>query len=131
TNLYSSALFIGWGAAALCLILESVSRNGVAAAAGAMIGFATLVIAHHLSLSGDTLEMMRAVLDSNFWLSTHVVTVTIGYSATFLAGFLALIYVLRGALTRSLDAPTARSLVRMVYGIVCFATFFSFAGTVL
>ena len=33
-----------------------------------MIGFGTLVIAHHLSLSGDTLEMMRAVLDSNFWL---------------------------------------------------------------
>ena len=55
----------------------------------AAMGFLTLIIAHHLSLQGDTLEMMQAVLDSNFWLSTHVVTVTIGYSATFLAGFLA------------------------------------------
>jgi hypothetical protein len=59
-----------------------------------------LLIAHHLSLGGDTMEMMRAVLDSNFWLATHVVTVTIGYSATFLAGFLGLMYILRGVFTR-------------------------------
>ena len=75
--------------------------------------------------------MMRAVLDSNFWLATHVVTVTLGYSATFLAGFLALIYVIRGVFTRSLDAATADSLNRMVYGVVCFATVLSFVGTVL
>ncbi len=131
TNLYSSALFIGWGATGLCLVLEHIHRNAVASAAGSLIGFGTLVIAHHLALSGDTMEMMRAVLDSNFWLSTHVVTVTTGYAATFLAGFLAIIYVLRGVLTRSLDSSTARSLARMVYGIVCFATLFSFIGTVL
>jgi ABC-type transport system involved in cytochrome c biogenesis permease subunit len=131
TNLYSSALFIGWGSVGLCLILERFNRNAVASAAGGMIGFSTLIIAHHLSLSGDTMEMMRAVLDSNFWLSTHVVTVTTGYAATFLAGFLAIVYILRGVLTRSLDPRTAESLSRMVYGIVCFATFFSFIGTVL
>jgi len=33
------------------------------------IGFITLIIAHHLSLEGDTMEMMRAVLDTNFWLA--------------------------------------------------------------
>lgn len=131
TNLYSSALFIGWGAVALCLVLEVVHRNAIGSMAAGLIGFATLVIAHHLSLSGDTLEMMRAVLDSNFWLATHVVTVTIGYAATFLAGFLALIYLGRGLFTRSLDGPTAAALAGMVYGIVCFATLFSFIGTVL
>ena len=131
TNLYSSALFIGWGAVALCLVLETVYRNAIGSVAAGLIGFATLVIAHHLSLSGDTLEMMRAVLDSNFWLATHVVAVTTGYAATFLAGFLALIYLGRGIFTRSLDGPTARALARMVYGIVCFATLFSYVGTVL
>ncbi len=131
TNLYSSALFIGWGAVALCLVLEVIHRNAIGSVAAGLIGFATLLIAHHLSLSGDTLEMMRAVLDSNFWLATHVVTVTIGYSATFLAGFLALIYLGRGIFTRSLDRPTADALAGMVYGVVCFATVFSFVGTVL
>jgi ABC-type transport system involved in cytochrome c biogenesis permease subunit len=131
TNLYSSALFVGWGAVALCLVLEFFYKNAIGSVAAGLIGFATLVIAHHLALGGDTMEMMRAVLDSNFWLATHVVTVTVGYSATFLAGFLALIYVLRGTLTRSLSQPTADALSRMIYGVVCFATFFSFVGTVL
>lgn len=131
TNLYSSALFIGWGSVALCLVLETVYRNAIGSVAAGLIGFATLLIAHHLSLSGDTLEMMRAVLDSNFWLATHVVTVTIGYAATFLAGFLALIYLGRGLFTRSLDKSTADALAGMVYGVVCFATIFSFVGTVL
>jgi ABC-type transport system involved in cytochrome c biogenesis permease subunit len=130
TNLYSSALFVGWGAVALCVVLEYVYRNAIGSVAAGLIGFATLVIAHHLSLGGDTMEMMRAVLDSNFWLATHAVTVTVGNSPTFLAGFLAIIYVVRGALTRSLDQATADALAKMIYGIVCFATLFSFVSTV-
>ena len=131
TNLYSSALFVGWGSVGLCLVLEKFFRNAIGSAAAGIIGFITLIIAHMLSLSGDTLEMMRAVLDTNLWLATHVVVVTTGYAATFLAGFLAIIYVLRGTLTRSLDKPTADALARMVYGIVCFATLCSLVGTVL
>jgi ABC-type transport system involved in cytochrome c biogenesis permease subunit len=131
TNLYSSALGVGWGAVFLCVILERIYKNAVGAVAGGMIGFATLLIAHHLSIGGDTLEMMRAVLDSNFWLATHVVVITIGYSATFLAGFLAIVYIFRGVFTKSLDKATADALYRMVYGIVCFATLFSLIGTVL
>ncbi len=131
TNLYSSALFVGWAAVALCLLLERSFKNALGSSAAGLIGFATLLIAHHLAVGGDTLEMMRAVLDSNFWLATHVVMITVGYSATFLAGALALIYVLRGTFTRSLDRATADALARMVYGTVCFATLFSFVGTVL
>jgi len=131
TNLYSSALFVGWGSVGLCIILEKIYRNAIGTVAGGLIGFATLVIAHYLALGGDTLEMMRAVLDSNFWLSTHVIVVTSGYASTLLSGFLAIIYVFRGVFTKSLDRATADALTRMVYGIVCFATLFSFVGTVL
>lgn len=131
TNLYSSALGVGWGAVFLCVFLERMYKNSMGAVTGGIIGFATLVIAHHLSIGGDTLEMMRAVLDSNFWLATHVVIITIGYSATFLAGFLALIYIARGVFTRSLDQGTADALYRMVYGITCFALLFNLTGTVL
>jgi len=131
TNLYSSAIFIGWGAVLLGLILEKFHKNGIGLVVASVIGFITLIIAHHLALEGDTMEMMRAVLDTNFWLATHVVTVTIGYASTYVAGFLALIYVLRGVFTKTLDEATGKSLARMIYGIVCFATLFSFIGTVL
>jgi ABC-type transport system involved in cytochrome c biogenesis permease subunit len=131
TNLYSSAIFIGWGACLLGMILEKFYKNGIGAVVSAGIGFITLIIAHNLALDGDTMEMMRAVLDTNFWLATHVVAVTCGYASTFVAGFLALIYIIRGVFTRTLDEATAKSLARMIYGIVCFATLFSFVGTVL
>ena len=131
TNLYSSAIFIGWGAVLLGLILENFHKNGIGLVVASGIGFITLIIAHHLALEGDTMEMMRAVLDTNFWLATHVVAVTVGYASTFVAGFLALIYIVRGFFTKTLDAATGKSLARMIYGIVCFATLFSFVGTVL
>ena len=131
TNLYSSAIFIGWGACVLGLVLEAFWKNSIGVVIASVVGFITLIIAHHLSLSGDTMEMMRAVLDTNFWLATHVVVVTLGYASTFVGGFLAIIYIVRGVFTSTLDAATAKSLGKMVYGIVCFATLFSFVGTVL
>jgi ABC-type transport system involved in cytochrome c biogenesis permease subunit len=131
TNLYSSAVFVGWGAVALGVILERIHRDSVGLVMAATVGCITLIIAHNLALGGDTMEMMRAVLDSNFWLTTHVITITLGYSATFAAGFLAIMYVLRGLFTRGLTAPSRAALNRMVYGILCFATLFSFVGTVL
>ncbi len=131
TNLYSSAIFIGWGAIILGLLLEKFWRNSIGVVVSAIMGFLTLIIAHHLSLSGDTMEMMRAVLDTNFWLATHVVVVTLGYASTFVAGVLAVIYIIKGVFTRSLTPEMSKSLARMIYGIICFAALFSFVGTVL
>ena len=150
TNLYSSALFIGWGAVLLCFFTEKFLRLGVASAMGSLVGFGSLVIAHNLSLdsslnpTGDTMEMMRAVLDSNFWLATHVVIITIGYSTTFLAGFLGIAYVCHklvlsvfggtakyGPKLMSSEKDGQRILGAMIYGITCFSLFFSLVGTVL
>jgi ABC-type transport system involved in cytochrome c biogenesis permease subunit len=169
TNLYSSAIFIGWGACLLGLILESVYKVGLGCLVAGFAGFVTLLIAHNLALGGDTMEMMRAVLDTNFWLATHVVVVTLGYASTFVAGTLALFYIILGMFTRTLTTPMSpgpahvvgvaaavmvktggsqaktittvagaaqrgelgKALAKMVYAIVCFATLFSFTGTVL
>jgi cytochrome c-type biogenesis protein CcsB len=158
TNLYSSAIFIGWGATVLGLILERFWRNSIGVMVSCIIGFLTLIIAHHLRLGGDTMEMMRAVLDTNFWLATHVVVVTLGYASTFVAGVLGILYVFFGVFTDKLSAHLSedkstgtpagaggkaarkpaqpgdtfgKSLNRMIYGIICFATLFSFVGTVL
>jgi ABC-type transport system involved in cytochrome c biogenesis permease subunit len=131
TNLYSSAVFVGWGAVVLGLVVERMYRKGFGTAVAAASGFATLIVAHHLAGDGDTMEMMRAVLDSNFWLGTHVVTITIGYSGTFLAGAIAIGWVLREHLAKTIDPATTQALGSMVYGVISFALFFSFLGTVL
>ena len=131
TNLYASAVFIGWGVTVLCVILERLFRNSMGTLVASISGFTTLLIAHNLAHSGDTMAVLQAVLDTNFWLATHVVVITLGYASTFLAGLLAIVYILRGVFTLTLDESTAKSLTRMVYGIVCFAMLFSFVGTIL
>ncbi|HWQ93577.1 MAG TPA: cytochrome c biogenesis protein CcsA [Clostridia bacterium] len=131
TNLYSSAIFIGWAAVLLGLILERIYRDGIGVVTASVIGAITLIIAHNLALGGDTMEMLRAVLDTNFWLATHVITITLGYASTFVAGLLGILFIVRGLFTTTLGRSTAQALSRMVYGIVCFATLFSFIGTVL
>jgi ABC-type transport system involved in cytochrome c biogenesis permease subunit len=131
TNLYSSAVFIGWGCVALCLLLEGLFRNGLGNVLAAFCGAATMLIAHHLGSDGDTMALLQPVLDTNFWLATHVTCVTMGYTATFVAGFLGLAYILGGVATPWLNKSAANVLGQMLYGIVCFATLLSFTGTVL
>lgn len=131
TNLYGTAVFIGWGCVLLGLIIEGIYALGIGNLIASVAGFLTLLVAHFLAGDGDTLEMMQAVLDTKFWLATHVIVINFGYSAMFLAGGAAILYVLRGVLTRSLDVHAERALGRIMYGTMCFALLLSFLGTVL
>ncbi|MHC5003165.1 MAG: hypothetical protein ACYTJ0_08580, partial [Planctomycetota bacterium] len=62
TNLYGTAVFIGWGCVLLGLLLEWIYKLGIGNLLAAIVGFLTLVIAHFLAGDGDTLQMMQAVL---------------------------------------------------------------------
>ena len=97
----------------------------------AAAGFATMIIAQFLSMGEDTMEMMRAVLDTNFWLATHVTTVNIGYAGTMVSGILGAIFIIWGLATTSMRKPAVKMMGDALYGAVCFATLFSFTGTVL
>ena len=131
TNLYSSAVFIGWAAVLFALVFEVIYRFGIGNLLAAVIGFPTLFIAYNLAGDGDTIQVMQAVLDTQFWLTTHVVCISLGYAATFVAGALGVFYVIIAHLANQLDHKQRQSLLRMTYGTLCFAAFFSFIGTVL
>jgi len=131
TNLYSSAVFIGWGSVGLGLFLEYVFRNGVGCVVGSVCGASSLFIAHYLSLDGDTMNMLVAVLDTNFWLATHVTCITCGYTATYVAGFIGIYYVLSNLFNPNIKPEANQDTTRMIYGVLCFATMLSFTGTVL
>lgn len=131
TNLYGSAIFIGWGMVLAGLAFERLFKLGIGNVVGSIAGFSTLLIAYILAAEGDTMEVLQAVLDTQFWLATHVTTITLGYSATFVAGLVGVAYILTGLFTRALSAELRAVYARMIYGTTCFAMFFSFVGTVL
>jgi ABC-type transport system involved in cytochrome c biogenesis permease subunit len=137
-NLYSSAIFIGWGCVLAGLGLEALFRMGIGNLVAGIAGGLSMGVAYGLD-TGDTMHVLQAVLDTQFWLSTHVVTVTLGYGATFLAGLLGTCAIvhriwverIRPGLAGATAANVQDRLYRMSYGVVCFALFFSFIGTVL
>jgi ABC-type transport system involved in cytochrome c biogenesis permease subunit len=132
TNLYSSALMIGAGALAACLVIERIYRNGLGLLVGVSVAASAVDIAHHLSTDGkDTLGALVAVLDTNYWLASHVTTITLGYAATYVAGFLGIAYIAWGLLFNSLTKEKHAALASMIYGVLCFAMLLSFVGTVL
>jgi len=174
TTLYTSAIFIGWAAAIFGLLFEFIYPYAIGVVVAAALEFGSLFIAHYLHIQdGATFKVLQPVLDTNFWLATHVVMVTLGYAATFVAGIIAIIFVVLGSFTKRLSqsapdtrtanfkpgtalvatliagplvgaavlaagknsgdsgVPLGRILAKMVYAIICFATLFSFVGTVL
>ena len=132
TNLYSSAIFIGWAVVLGGFIVERLLKNGIGNILGSSVGMGTLVIAHYLARDeGDTLGVMQAVLDTTFWLATHVVCITLGYAATFLAGAMGMAYCFMSMTDRKKSSDELSQLGNMIYGVLCFAVFFSLVGTVL
>ena len=131
TNLYSSAVFIGWAAVLAGIIIERVYRMGIGNVIASAAGFATLLIAQNLAGDGDTFTVLVAVLDTQFWLATHVVCITEGYTSTYVAGLLGMVYIMRGVCTPSFSDSFGKNLARAIYGTTCTAMFFSFVGTVL
>ncbi|EMI41419.1 cytochrome c biogenesis protein [Rhodopirellula sp. SWK7] len=131
-NLYSSAIFVGWAAALFGLVVERMFRYGTGNLLAAFAGFMTLRVADYITLpvgQAETMGVLQAVLDTQFWLSTHVITVALGYVATMVSGMLGIGYLVSCWLGASDRAK--RDLYRVIYGASCFGILFSFVGTVL
>jgi ABC-type transport system involved in cytochrome c biogenesis permease subunit len=138
-NLYSSAVYIGWASVLAGLIIEKLYPIRLGVLVGSAMGVLTLLVAWGLDTS-DTMPVLQAVLDTQFWLTTHVQCITLGYAATFFAGFIgiyALIHRIVASRLANSDPNKERLfaeqkiLYKLCYGIVCFGLFFSFIGTVL
>lgn len=127
-NIYSSAVFIGWAAVLFGVLVERIFRYGVGNLLASAAGVLTLLVAYGLN-TGDTMPVLQAVLDTQFWLTTHVITVSLGYVATLVAGTLGAGYLLAGWV--GVEKKKLRDVYRCIYGATCFGILFSFVGTVL
>lgn len=130
TNLYATFLFVSWVCVVLGLAVEFLQRNSLGTLLSSVAGLVLLMISARFSNQGDTMGVVVAVLDSNFWLSTHVVTITMGYAGCFAAGLVGHLYLLH-ALRRPLHDASLQSVARAIYGLLAFGLIFSFLGTML
>ncbi|MCP5548477.1 MAG: cytochrome c biogenesis protein CcsA [Akkermansiaceae bacterium] len=133
-NLYDTIIFIASSVVAFALIVEWLVRRRFALGIAPVLGLLLIILARRYEVGDakDHLDPLVAVLDSNFWLTIHVITITLGYSAGLLSAFLSTGYVfLRGFGLIGGDQNLRRSLTRAVYGMLCLTLFLSLVGTVL
>jgi len=130
TNLYSTFVFVSWMCAVIGLAVEYFQRNRLGLITASSMGLALLMTAARFGSEGDTMGVMVAVLDSNFWLATHVVTISIGYAGCCASALLAHIYLLQ-AIYRPADHPTLKETDHAVYGAQAFGLIFTYLGTML
>jgi ABC-type transport system involved in cytochrome c biogenesis permease subunit len=133
-NLYDTIIFITAVGVLSGLVIEFINRRRIGLAAAPILGVLGLFLARRFEVieSRDTLRPLQAVLDTNFWLATHVVCITIGYAAGLLASVIGHVYVLGRILgLKRGDKSFYRNIARMVYGTICFALLFSVVGTIL
>ena len=133
-NLYDTILFIGATGVLVLLLVELLTRRAVALGLAVFMGMACMFLARRYEIGDakDHMDPLVAVLKSNFWLSTHVVTVVIGYMGGLAAAGLSAIYLFARVLgIDEGDKNFRRAMTRIAYGMVCFTLFFSLIGTVL
>lgn len=134
STLYETVLFITACAVLVAMFIEYANRQRIALAMASFLGMAGMFLAFRYEMKEgvDTMPSLVAVLDTNFWLATHVTIINVGYAAGMLAGALAHIYIYSRFFKFKADNKEYyRSLNRMVYGVLCFGLLFSTVGTIL
>jgi cytochrome c-type biogenesis protein CcsB len=131
TNMYESVIYVGLGVAVFGLIMELVYRKQVILAAAAVLSTLALILADNCPvLLNPDLQPLNPILRNNYWLTTHVMSITLSYAAFALAlgiGNVTLGYYLAGSRNQAaIDALSRFTYRTLQIGVVLLAV-----GTVL
>jgi ABC-type transport system involved in cytochrome c biogenesis permease subunit len=124
-TLYESVVFVALICVLAALYLEKVGKDGQGLLIGAIAGTVLLFVAQSFAAE-DTMKMLVAVLNTNFWLSTHVLCITMGYGWCIVASLLAHLYLVKTAFGKE-----AGDLLPSIKTIALIALLFTAVGTIL
>lgn len=130
TSLYESIIFVALVSVVFGIILERRLRNTLGIIIASSMGTFLQFIGMKFNAEGDTMGMLEAVLNTNFWLATHVVTITIGYGCCLVGGVLGHVYLIRRILDPG-DTKTLTEIYCSMRGVVFVALLFASVGTIL
>ena len=130
STLYESVIFVAFIVILFAIILEYFRRDGLGIFVGTVSGSIFHYIGFGYASDGDTLGILVAVLNSNFWLATHVTTITMGYGASLVAGFIGHLYLVQ-AIRQPKNKSSLKSIFNNLFGITLIALFFTLFGTIL
>ncbi|VAX37445.1 Putative cytochrome C-type biogenesis protein [hydrothermal vent metagenome] len=129
-NLFDTFFFVALIGVLIGLIVEMRNKQGIGIAVASLCGLVFLLISGKYAAEGDTLQVLVAVLNSNFWLATHVITISIGYAGCYIATFIGHIYIIQTCVGK-IGKKALESTYRNLMGTLNFGLFMTFFGTIL
>jgi len=86
TNMYESVIWVAFGTILFALIFETIYRAGTFLLGAIPVAVASLILADSQPMILDrSIHPLTPVLRDNFWLTTHVLSITLSYAAFALA----------------------------------------------
>lgn len=132
TNMYETVVWVAWGSIVFAGILEKIYKFKFIIMAGALIAAFGMIIADTAPVVLDpSLQPLEPVLRSNYWLTIHVMTITVSYAAFFLAfalGDIGLIYFLKG---EAQNKDKIKAIVMSIYRAIQIGVVFLAPGIIL
>ena len=133
-TLYESMLFVGL--VAPCIALGARKKLGCGTGQSLAIVIASIaalltgLLAISLAGNEDTMKVLTAVLNTRFWLATHVLCITIGYGWCIVTALLAHIYLI-GQATKRMDKLQIKQFESALGVLALFSLLFTAVGTIL
>lgn len=128
TSLYESVVFVNFIFSLFFLILylkKSIQYNFFLVSVS--ISFLLNIISIKLGYPG--LKSIIAVLNTNFWLTIHVITMSIGYGLCLINGCLCHVYLY--LYTCGKNENKFNKLYKLIFNLTLLSLFFSFIGTLM
>lgn len=129
-TIYETFLFVAWACVVLGAVLELFQKKSLGLLIASVSGFFFLHLAGRYAGGEDSMGMIAAVLNSNFWLTTHIMTVTLGYAGCCCAGIIGHVYLIRKIFLNNPEEKLS-SVAGSLYGIFAFGLVFTVIGTML
>jgi cytochrome c-type biogenesis protein CcsB len=131
TNMYESVVWVAMGTVLFGLIFYAVYRNRLMLLSALPVSFLCLLLVRSLPVAMPArLDPLVPVLRDNFWLTVHVLTITLSYAAFALA--LGFAHVILWRYIRSPEAAdTLRPLHDWLYRMMFIGLILLAAGTIL
>jgi ABC-type transport system involved in cytochrome c biogenesis permease subunit len=105
TNMYESVVWVAFGTILFALVFEAIYRSRYFLLGAMPVAVVSLILADTQTLALDrSINPLVPVLRDNFWLTTHVLSITLSYAAFALAlgiGHIALFKVIKGTTPES------------------------------
>jgi cytochrome c-type biogenesis protein CcsB len=131
TNMYESVIWVSWGCVLFSLLIGGSYKKAIIPAAASVFAIVALILADTLpSVLDPSIQPLEPVLRSNFWLTIHVLTITLSYAAFALSLCLGNVvlghFVFRPAKTETIQYASLYMYRAIQIGVVLLA-----AGTIL